>query len=130
MKNILFANVFGLCCLGLMPVSDAWSNSFTDIIVKQAKDEAVKVQQGNSDNKHVTGGIFSGGSQVNATATASGKGSKAMAGGVVSSTTNNKKNAKGVSATADFSNARIDATATASGGKSAYAGGRVITPRE
>ena len=63
-------------------------------------------------------------------ATASGKGSKAMAGGVVSSTTNNKKNAKGVSATADFSNARIDATATASGGKSAYAGGRVITPRE
>ena len=130
MKNILFVNVFGLCCLGLVPVSDAWSNPFTDIIVKQAKGEAEKAQKGNSDDGGVTAGIFTGGSQVNATATASGKGSKAMAGGVVSSTTNNKKNAKGVSATADFSNARIDATATASGGKSAYAGGRVITPRD
>lgn len=116
--------------MGLVPVSDAWSNPFTDIIVKQAKGEAEKAQKGNSDDGGVTAGIFTGGSQVNATATASGKGSKAMAGGVVSSTTNNKKNAKGVSATADFSNARIDATATASGGKSAYAGGRVITPRE
>ena len=55
-----------------------------------------KAQQGNSDNKHVTGGIFSGGSQVNATATASGKGSKAMAGGVVSSRPIIRKNAKGV----------------------------------
>ncbi|EFI24057.1 hypothetical protein HMPREF9016_00233 [Neisseria sp. oral taxon 014 str. F0314] len=130
MKNILFVNVFGLCYLGLVPASDAWSNPFTDIIVKQAKGEAEKAQKGNSDDGGVTAGIFTGGSQVNAAATASGKGSKAMAGGVVSSTTNNKKNAKGVSATADFSNARIDATATASGGKSAYAGGRVITPRE
>ena len=130
MKNILFVNVFGLCCLGLVPVSDAWSNPFTDIIVKQGEGEAEKAQKGNSDDGGVTAGIFTGGSQVNATATAFGKGSKAMAGGVVSSTTNNKKNAKRVSATADFSNARIDATATASGGKSAYAGGRVITPRE